>query len=96
MNHESDGWKKSSTLRSKHLFQHSVHNYLYASSDLVRGLDFNNMVDAFVLEMVRKEYLVSSQMAHSATVFMAGLMRSITVWLCDQCSADRCTVSACC
>lgn len=55
MNHKSDGWKMSNIPRNKHLFQQAVRNYLYASSDLVRALDFNNMVDDFVRKLVRKE-----------------------------------------
>lgn len=48
MNPKSDGWKMSNIPKCKQLFQHTVHNYLYASSDLVRALDFINTVDSFV------------------------------------------------
>lgn len=63
MNHKSDGWRKSSIPRSKHLFHNTVYNYLYAASDLVRALDLNNKVEAFVHKLLRKEYLVSSKTA---------------------------------
>lgn len=40
------------------VLKHRGHNLLFASSGLVGGLDFNNMLDGFSKKVVRKKYLV--------------------------------------
>lgn len=68
---------------SKHLFQHTVHNYLYASSGVVRAQDFNNTVDAFVQKLVRKKYLVLGKNS-SLCYCVHGLFNEKCNSLCDS------------